>query len=109
MRGYVLRFLTAAAGALPAPSKAAAWPLPLGLGPLAAAEGAWGGPAGLGVSTLAPGYGVVFRPFVPFRGQAHGASVAYLFRVDGRRPGLESGEAVKVIYFPVCCTCCWKG
>lgn len=105
MRGYVLRFLTAAAGALPAASKAAAWPLPPGLG-LVLLLKEHGGRAGLGVSTLAPGSGVV-RAFVPFRGP--GASVAYLFRVDGRRPGLELGEAVKVIYFPVCCTCCWKG
>jgi len=68
--------------------------------PRAATEGA-GGRAGLGGSTLVPGYGVVFRPFIPSRGQAHRASVAYLFWVDGRRPGLERGEVLKVIYFPV--------
>lgn len=68
-----------------------------------------GGGAQLRMSSLVPGYGVVYRPFIPFRVQAHGASVAYPFLEDGHRAGLERGRVVEVIYFSVCHTCCWKG
>lgn len=45
----------------------------------------------------------------PLEARLRGGPVAYLFWVDGRRPELERGKVVKVIYFPICSTCCWKG